>query len=111
MMPEQFISEPIQPIANSFDTRFMSSGTPGLPREFLWRGTKFRVTDIRRVWRTTGPCRHGSGEQYVRRYWFEVETSGDQVMKIYFDKGTPGRRKEMGWHLFAVGEKKLSGPS
>jgi phosphoribosylglycinamide formyltransferase-1 len=101
-MPEQFISEPIQPVPGSFDTRFMTSGVPGLPREFSWRGKKFTVVEILRTWRATGPCRHGSGEQYTRRHWFEIKTASHNVMQIYFDKGPRGKRKEMGWFLFTI---------
>ena len=101
-MAERFISEPIQPLPDSFDTAFMTGGAPGLPREFLWRGEKFAVTAALRTWRTTRPCRHGSGEQYARRHWFEIKTASGQIMKIYFDKGAHGKRKEMGWCLYTV---------
>ncbi|MFA5362588.1 MAG: DUF6504 family protein [Candidatus Omnitrophota bacterium] len=101
-MPEQFISEPIQPVPGSFDTRFMTGGVPGLPREFFWRGEKLTVSEVLRTWRTTGPCRHGSKEQYARRHWFEIKTASSGIMKIYFDKGTHGKRKEMGWFLFTI---------
>jgi len=100
-MPEQFISEPIQPSAGSFDTRYMTAGTPGLPRTFHWRGKKYAVAQVQRVWRSTRPCLHGSGEQYTRRHWFEVNTTDGKTMKIYFDKGLPGKRSPMGWHLFS----------
>ncbi len=103
-MPEQFISEPIKPVPGSFDTAFMSSGVPGLPREFFWRGKKHTVTKILSTWRATGPCSHGSQEQYARRHWFEVKTGHGVIMQIYFDKGSRGKRKEMGWFLFAVKE-------
>ncbi|MBF0522272.1 MAG: cytoplasmic protein [Candidatus Omnitrophica bacterium] len=104
-MSDQLISEPIDPIPGSFDTNFMSSGTPGLPREFLWRKQNFIVEKVIKTWRTTGPCHHGSGEQYVRRHWFEVITTSHHVMKLYFDKGNHGKSKEMGWILFTVSEK------
>jgi len=39
-MPKQFISEPIKPVIESYDTRSMSIGAPGLPKEFIWRGQK-----------------------------------------------------------------------
>ena len=101
-MPEQLISEPIQPVPGTFDTGYMSAGSPGLPREFSWRGERYTVTEVLRTWRTTGPCRHGSNEQYVRRHWFEVKTTPPTIMKIYFDKGTRGKRAEMGWFLFTL---------
>jgi hypothetical protein len=100
-MSEQFISEPIKPVTETCDTRLMALGSPGLPKEFLWRGKTIAILNVLRSWQTTGACRHGSGEQYVRRYWHEVQTAQGS-MKIYFDKGSPGRYKEMGWRLFSI---------
>ncbi len=104
-MPEQFISEPIQPAPESFDTSYMADGLPGLPREFSWQGYYFHIVDVLRTWRTTKPCSCGSDERYARRYWFEVKTTSGHILKIYFDKGMHGSRAEMGWHLFTVSQK------
>lgn len=101
---QQLISEAIRPVPGSFDAGFMSRGVPGVPREFFWRKQKYVVTQVMSTWRTTGPCRHGSGERYVRRHWFEIRTLSGEVMTLYFDKGTSGKRKEMGWFLYALGE-------
>ena len=101
-MPEKFISEFIKPVINTCDTKSMSLGMPGLPREFIWRGKKVTITDTLRTWRTTGACRHGSGEQYARRQWFEVKTAEYGIMKIYFNRSAPGRTKEMGWWLYTI---------
>jgi hypothetical protein len=100
-MSEQFIGENIKPLADSFDTRLMTQGIPGLPHEFIWRKEKVLVNSVLKSWRTTGCCRHGSGEQYARRQWFEVQTNHG-LMKIYFDRGSPGRTKEMGWRIFSL---------
>ena len=101
---ERFVSEPVIPVADAFDAKRMSVGEPGLPREFLWRNDTVQITQVLRTWRTTKSCRHGSGEQYVRRHWFEIKTAGHGTMKIYFDKGSRGGRKEMGWWIFSVCE-------
>ena len=101
-MARQLISEAIRPVPGSFDTAFMSRGAPGVPREFFWRKEKYTAREIIRAWRTTGPCRHGSGEQYVRRHWFEVKMQSGEVMTLYFDKGSHGKRTEMGWFLYAL---------
>jgi len=103
-MPERFISEPIDPVAGTFDTTLMAGGAAGLPREFFWQRKKYTVGRILKTWRTTGPCRHGSGEEYTRRHWFEIATDSGETMKIYFDKGNRGKRTDMGWHLFALAE-------
>lgn len=99
-MTEEFISEPIKPDPTTFDTKYMSVGAPGLPRQFTWRKQTVKVREIVKTWRTTGPCYHGSNEQYTRRHWFEVTTEKHGTMKIYFDKGKHSKRKEMGWFLY-----------
>jgi Family of unknown function (DUF6504) len=101
-MKERFISEAIKPVIETLDTKSMSIGAPGLPKEFIWRGKKVIITETLRTWRTTGPCRHGSDEQYARRQWFEVNTAGHGTMKIYFNRSTLGRTKEMGWWLYTI---------
>jgi hypothetical protein len=101
-MPEQFISEPIKPVTGSCDTKSMAIGAPGLPKEFIWRGEKITVTETQRTWRTAGACRHGSGEQYARKHWFEVKTAKHGTCKIYFNRSSPGRTKELGWWLYTI---------
>jgi len=99
---ERLISEAIRPAPDSMDTARMASGQPGLPHVFLWRGKTVRIRKILRQWRETGPCRHGSGEKYLRKYWYEVETGTEGVMKIYFLKPGKGNSKDAGWRLFSV---------
>lgn len=99
----QLVSEAIEPVPGAFDTAFMSRGMPGVPREFFWRKQKRVVAQVFRTWKTMGPCRNGSGEQYVRRHWYEVRTQDGEEMTLYFDKGTSGKRKDMEWFLYAVG--------
>ena len=101
-MAEQFIGESIQPVPGSFDNACMARGIPGVPREFFWRKKQYLTAAVISTWRSTGPCHHGSAEQYVRRHWFKIKTDSGDIMTIYFDKGTHGKRKEMGWHLFTV---------
>lgn len=101
-MSEQFISEPIKPVADTLDTARMSIGEPGLPREFLWRNKTIEVKDVLRSWRETGPCRHGSRDVYLRKNWYEIKTADDTVMKIYFDRQPKGGRACGGWFLFSM---------
>jgi hypothetical protein len=102
MIKEKFISEAIEPATDLLDTSRMASGEPGVPLEFIWRGKTIRITKIRRCWKETGPCRHGSGERYVRKHWFEVVTESDGIMKIYFERQPKGSRKTSRWWLFTV---------
>jgi Domain of unknown function (DUF6504) len=103
-MPERFISEAIQPVIATFDTARMAAGEPGLPREFTWRGRTVKVANVLRSWRETGKCRHGSPELYVRKHWYEVETSSHDTMKIYCDRQPRGRRNSARWWLFSISE-------
>jgi hypothetical protein len=103
-MSERLISEAITPITETANTSRMAVGEPGLPREFIWRGRTVTVQAVLRSWRETGKCRHGSSEMYVRRHWYEVVTSSDGIMKLYFDRQPRGSRKGARWWLFSVRE-------
>jgi hypothetical protein len=83
----------------------MAVGEPGLPREFLWRDKRVVIDSVLRSWRTTKQCHHGSGEKYVRKHWYEVKTSDNAIMRIYFDRQPESGRKGIGWWLFSVCEK------
>lgn len=103
-MPEQFVSEPIEPVVATYDTGRMAGGEPGLPGEFLWRGQTFAIVDVLRAWRETGKCHHGSDEMYLRKHWYEVRTTSDAVMKIYFERQPRGKRKTVRWWLYSFRE-------
>ena len=108
-MPEHFIDEAIEPVAETADTARMAAGEPGLPRQFKWRGGTIEVAAVIRTWRETGPCRHGSGEMYVRKHWYEVATTAGETMKIYFERqprrGEAHKRKKERWWLFSIKEE------
>lgn len=103
-MSERFVSEAIQPVIATSDTARMALGEPGLPAEFAWRGRSIRVAEVLRSWRTTGPCRHGSPEKYVRKHWYELLTTEGAVVKIYCDRQPRGGRHAARWWLFSVSE-------
>ena len=73
-MNMELVSDPIQPVASTIDPSAMAMGSPGLPREFAWRGEPLGIAAVLRTWRETGLCTHGSSESYVRKHWFEVRT-------------------------------------
>ena len=84
MQRYDFISEEIRPDPGTFDPAGMARGEPGLPRRFTWRGQLFEVTAVLRTWKTS--AREGgraSGELYLRRPWFEVQTAGGDVVVLY----------------------------
>lgn len=88
-----------------FDTNRMASGGPGLPSEFIWRGARVRIAKVCKEWRETGPCRHGSGERYVSKHGFELETDAGQVMTVYFERRARGRALSARWWLFSMEER------
>ena len=104
IMAERFISEIIRPVAATCDTSRMAVGEPGLPREFVWRDRTIEIAAVLRTWRETGKCRHGSPELYVRKHWFEVVTTANSKLKIYFDRQPRKGHKQDRWWLFTICE-------
>jgi len=105
-LPEHFVSEPLTPEPGTFDVSRMSIGEPGLPRRFVWRGQTYEIKTAVHSWRETGPCRHGSDERYVRKHWYEVETTAGDIMTIYFDRHPRRGSRGPRWWLFSVREGK-----
>lgn len=105
MKPESkngFVSEPLIPNVATAETRVMAAGGPGFPGEFKWRGQALRIARILRAWRGTGPCKHGSSERYVRRHWYEVETTEGRKARIYFDRQPRESDRYRRWWLFSI---------
>jgi phosphoribosylglycinamide formyltransferase-1 len=98
-----FVCEPIVPVPGSGDSAGASRGEPGLPHAFDWQGRRYRLAGVVRAWKTSGPCRHGSGEMYLRRHWYRVLTDPPAIMTLYCDRQarTPGRPKAR-WWLYTI---------
>jgi hypothetical protein len=98
---ETFVGEPLIPQDQTFSTAEMAQGSPGLPRQFSWRGRRHAVLEILEEWKEAGDCRHGSGERYVRKHWFRIRTVEGLEMKIYFERQ---RRTSGGsrWRLYSL---------
>ena len=101
-MEQKFVSEPIKPVVATADPDAMAGGGPGLPREFTWRGKILGIAGVLRTWRETGPCKHGSSESYVRKHWFEVETTTGRRAKIYFERQPRDGKRTNRWWLFSI---------
>lgn len=101
-MTDRFLSEPLEPVVALADTARMATGEPGLPARFRWRGRTLEVAGLLRSWRDTGPCRHGSGERYVRRHWYEVVTPDQTTLKIYFERSPRPGAKGPRWWLYSM---------
>lgn len=100
-MQEQLVSEPIQATSQAIEPAALARGEPSLPREFRWRDRTFAVTEVLGKWKTTGPCRSGGNEKYVRKHWWKIRTDSGEVMKLYFDR-QPKNPSDMKWFLYSV---------
>lgn len=87
-----FVSEPLQPEKESFDPLRMAQGEPGLPQKFRWREQEFMITEVLEQWKEYDDCKHGSGEQYVRKHGYRLRTNQGSVWRVYFQR-TFGRSK------------------
>ena len=101
----EFVSELIQPVVSTVDPRAMAVGGPGLPREFVWCGERLGTVAVLRAWRETGPCTHGNSESYVRKHWFEVQTTDNRRARIYFERQPRGRDRTKRWWLFSIEQR------
>ncbi len=93
-MQNAFISEPILPVEGSFDPGGMARGEPGVPQKFRWRQKEFVVADVLERWKEHGSCRNGSGERYVRRHGYRIQTTEGAILRIYFQR-SQGRGKAL----------------
>jgi len=91
-----FVSEAMTPAPGSGSVEAMARGEPGLPRVFLWRGERFEVARVLDQGKSHGEDR---GDVYVRKHWYEVETTSGLRMRLYFDRnpGKSGSRESRWW--------------
>ncbi len=105
-MSEEFISEPIEPLAGTFDMAAMTRGEPGLPGRFKWRDKEYAVADVLEAWKETGPCRSGGPEMYLRKHWYKFITDDGTEMTIYFERQPRSKhRKKVRWWLYTISRK------
>ena len=101
--PERFISEAMTPVPSTGRASAAARGEPALPERFTWRGTEYRVAGVIEQWKTTGPCRSGSPEQYVRRHWYRVRTEPPAVMTVYCDRQARDRKRPRArWWVYSA---------
>lgn len=98
----KFVSEAIKPVDSSFDTSAMLSGAPGLPQKFTWRKKAYTVATVVKSWTSTGPCTHGSEEQYVRKHWYMIRTEDGAEMRIYFERKPRAGQNKKRWWLASI---------
>ncbi len=102
---ERLVSEPVVPVAGSFLASSMAAGTPGVPTAFSWRGREYRVRALLGERKTFRGCRNGSGERYVDKHLFRIETDTGEVMNLY--RARTGSKSDQ-WILYTI-ERKSEG--
>jgi len=103
---EEFISEPIQPVAGTFDAGGMTRGEPGLPERFVWRDAEYTLAAVLEAWKEDGPCRSG-GEMYLRKHWYKIQTTQGPRMTIYFERQARSKRHSKArWWLYTIEREK-----
>jgi hypothetical protein len=102
-MSEEFVSEPIMPVAGTFDTTGMTRGEPGVPGRFVWREKEYAVLDVLEAWKESGPCRSGGSERYLRKHWFKVRTNNGLEMTMYFERQARTKQQsKKRWWLYTI---------
>lgn len=100
---EKLVGEPVEPVRGAFDVSMMATAAPGLPGQFTWRGDRYTVASVIKSWKSTGPCRCGSDEQYVRKHWFTIRTTCGIIMTLYFERQPrSARERKTRWWLHSI---------
>lgn len=100
---EQFVCEELTPVAGTPSAAAMAKGEPGVPGRFCWRGREYRVTGVIEKWKTSGRCRNGSDELYLRRHWYKIAAEPQAVMTIYCDRQAKNRKRPKSrWFVYTI---------
>ncbi len=98
------VSEPISPLAGTFDSSAMGRGEPGLPLGFTWRGDSYEIAEVLAMWKESQ--REGglsSADLYLRRHYYRLKMGDGGVWTTYFtrqaDRSGLGRNR---WFLYTV---------
>ena len=97
---EEFVSEPIVPVAGTGDPTAMSRGEPGFPRQFAWRDRSYELAQLRESWKTSSRDR---GELYLRRHWYRILTTTGEQMTLYCERQAKNAKKSKSrWWLYSI---------
>ena len=81
----------------------MARGEPGLPKRFTWRDTQYQVASVIRQWKTSGRCRNGGSEMYLRRHWYKIITDPLMIMTVYCDRQAKNRKRPKArWWVYTI---------
>jgi hypothetical protein len=92
----KFVSRPIVPAGDGFITDARGSEPP-VPRGFIWDDRTLAITAVVRSWRSSKMDR---GDNYLKRHWFELETSEGATIEVYYERET--RRGASPWYLYTI---------
>ena len=95
----RFVSAAIQPTGSALASQATGSEPP-VPSVFSWAGRELAVKTILRTWRST---KNDRGDNYLKRHWYEIETTDGAILQVYYDR--EGRRGESPWWLFTIDEQ------
>ncbi len=95
----QFVSERITCQTDAFDVSMLSRGEPSPPAGFTWRGQGYVVARTLATRRQLGDDR---GDHYVRRHYYDIETSDALRMTLYFERNPSDHSKSKAWWLYTV---------
>lgn len=100
----ELISEPILPLAGTFEAPAMARGEPGLPAGFQWRDQPYEVVECLRRWKESSrEGGHAQGELYLRRHAFELLMSDGTRWSVYFVRQTPRSGSPRArWYLYTI---------
>ena len=94
---QAFVSEKISPVPGSADLSALARGEPGVPTAFVWRDQRY---DVARTIEKRKDMGQDRGDTYVRRHYYDIETTDALRMTIYFDRNPTDRRKRRQWWLY-----------
>ncbi|HZZ64278.1 MAG TPA: DUF6504 family protein [Candidatus Baltobacteraceae bacterium] len=104
-MGKQFVSEPLVAVyedTSGGDTGYGAASDygihePQLPRAFRWRNELIEVRSVRERRRSTKVDR---GDTYLKRHWFEFETTYGRIATVYYDRSA--KRSTPHWWLYSL---------
>lgn len=91
-----FVGKALEP-DGAMETATLSHGEPSLPPAFRLDGERIVVRELRKTWRSSKEDR---GDVYLKKHWFEFETTDDRIAVVYFDRGA--MRNKPRWWLYTI---------
>lgn len=99
----EFVSEPIDPDAGTFDTAAMGRGLIGLPTGFTWRDQHYAIAEVLEQWKLSEAEDHRHGELYFRKQFWRVRVDRGEIMVIYAVRHTKqGESPKKRWWLYTI---------